>query len=109
MANLDRPAPNLHLDTEQLARDYDTISATRQFESGKRLVDELALKEGDHVLDVGCGTGLLADHIAGIVGPQGLVLGIDPLPMRIELAKKRTRANLAFDVGDARDLSMLAA
>ena len=103
-----RPAPKLDLDNEELARDYDRISATRPFESGKRLVADLAIRADEHVLDVGCGTGLLAEHIADIVGPRGMVLGIDPLPHRIELAKARTRPNLAFDVGDARDLSMIA-
>jgi ubiquinone/menaquinone biosynthesis C-methylase UbiE len=105
----ERPAPKLDLDNEALALDYDRISATRQFETGKRLVAELGIKADEHVLDVGCGTGLLAEHIADIVGPRGMVLGIDPLPLRIELARRKTRANLAFDVGDARDLSMLAA
>lgn len=105
----DRPAPKLDLDSAELARDYDTISANRQFESGKRLVQDLAIAAGEHVLDVGCGTGLLAEHIAGVVGPTGMVLGIDPLRHRIDIAKQKTRANLVFDVGDARDLSMLAA
>lgn len=104
-----RPAPKLDLDNAELARQYDEISATRQFESGKRLVQDLGITADQHVLDVGCGTGLLAEHIADIVGPRGMVLGIDPLSHRIDLAKAKTRANLAFDVGDARDLSMIAA
>ena len=36
-------APQLNLDTDELARDYDRISATRQFEFGKQLVADLAL------------------------------------------------------------------
>jgi arsenite methyltransferase len=60
------------------------------------------------VLDVGCGTGLLAQHLADLVGPVGMVLGLDPLPHRIELAREKTRPNLSFDVGDADDLSALA-
>jgi arsenite methyltransferase len=36
------------------------------------------------------------------------VLGLDPLPRRIALAREKTRPNLAFDVGGANDLSMLA-
>jgi ubiquinone/menaquinone biosynthesis C-methylase UbiE len=109
MTDPEAPAPKLDLDSEELARDYDRISASRQFESGKRLVADIGIRADQHVLDVGCGTGLLAEHIAGIVGPRGMVLGIDPLPHRIALAKARTRPNLAFDVGDARDLSVLAA
>jgi len=100
-------APSLALDNSELARDYDRISATRQFQSGKRLVADLAIKPGERVLDVGCGTGLLAEHIADLVGPAGRVLGFDPLPLRIGLALAKTHPNLAFQVGDAYDLDNL--
>jgi len=36
------------------------------------------------------------------------VLGLDPLPHRIALAREKTRPNLSFDLGDANDLSMVA-
>ena len=97
-------APHLDLDSEQLARAYERESATRQFGSGKRLVADLAVAPGERVLDVGCGTGRLAGHIADIVGPSGRVVGIDPLPERIAIAGARARDNLAFAVGDARAL-----
>ena len=101
-------APSLALDNDELARDYERISATRQFLSGKRLAADLAIATGERVLDVGCGTGLLAEHIADLVGATGRVLGIDPLPLRIEIARGRTRTNLEFRVGDAYDLGGLA-
>ena len=100
-------APSLSLDSDELARDYERISATRQFQSGQRLVADLGIMPGEHVLDLGCGTGLLAEHIAEIVGPQGRVVGVDPLPLRIELARSKRRPNLSFEVGDAYDLDML--
>jgi ubiquinone/menaquinone biosynthesis C-methylase UbiE len=99
--------PSLALDNSELARDYDLISATRQFEAGKRLVADLAIQPGDRVLDVGCGTGLLAEHIADLVGSEGRVLGVDPLPLRIGLALAKARPNLTFQVGDAYDLDDL--
>jgi len=100
-------APSLALDSTSLALDYERISTTRQFESGKRLVDDLGIGPGERVLDVGCGTGLLANHIAGLVGREGRVLGIDPLPLRIGLAASRARDNLSFELGDAYDLGGL--
>ncbi|UYN96195.1 MAG: class I SAM-dependent methyltransferase [Enhydrobacter sp.] len=104
--------PSFAHDSDRLARDYEQVSAARQFESGKRLVMALAVADGGQVLDVGCGTGQLAGHVAGLVGPRGRVLGIDPLVARIELARQRLGqdppANLAFEVGDANDLAALA-
>ena len=102
-------APLLNLDTDDLARDYDRISATRQFEFGKQLAAGLALRPGERVLDIGSGTGLLAQHLAEIVGPSGRVHGIDPLPSRIHIALDRTRnrSNLSFEVSDVYDLAHL--
>jgi ubiquinone/menaquinone biosynthesis C-methylase UbiE len=99
--------PSLALDNSELAREYDQISASRQLLAGKRLVADLAIQPGERVLDVGCGTGLLAEHIADLVGPEGRVLGVDPLPLRIGLALAKTRPNLAFEVGDAYGLEDL--
>ena len=99
--------PLLTEDNEELARDYELVSVSRQFESGKLLVRELAVAHGECVLDVGCGTGLLAEHIADLVGPAGAVLGVDPLPLRIGLARAKARPNLQFKVADAYDLSAI--
>jgi arsenite methyltransferase len=100
-------APLLTLDSEELARAYERVSADRQFRSGQRLVETLAVAAGERVLDVGCGTGLLARHIADRVGPSGYVLGIDPLPLRIQLAQAKARTGLEFRVGNAYALDFL--
>jgi len=94
----------LVFDTEVLAHNYEHLSADRQFKSGQSLVSDLGIVRGEKVLDVGSGTGLLAEYTTDAVGLTGAVVGIDPLPLRVELAKRRSRSNLSFAVGDANDL-----
>jgi len=55
---------SLTLDTQELARHYEEVSAAHQFKAGQRLIAKLAVAPGEHVLDVGCGTGLLAEYVA---------------------------------------------
>ena len=95
---------SLTLDTQELAHHYEQVSAAHQFKAGQILIEELAITLGEKVLDVGSGTGLLAEYVAGLVGPTGSVVGIDPLPLRIALAQQKERSNLSFQVGTASDL-----
>ncbi|HEX3479748.1 MAG TPA: methyltransferase domain-containing protein [Kofleriaceae bacterium] len=90
-------------DSRELAETYDRISDL-QFEGGKRLVERLGLQEGARVLDVGCGTGRLAQWIAERVGTNGAVAGIDPLEERIHIARSRGGGTARFEVGQAEDL-----
>jgi SAM-dependent methyltransferase len=56
-----------------------------------RLLEDAGLGRGDRVLDVGCGGGHVALDMAGIVGPEGRVLGIDFDPHVLELAREDAR------------------
>jgi SAM-dependent methyltransferase len=47
------------------------------------------IKRGMRVLDLGCGTGDASLLIAKLVGPSGLVLGVDPSAAAIDVAQKR--------------------
>jgi ubiquinone/menaquinone biosynthesis C-methylase UbiE len=93
-------------DSSKLAKDYDRLSDT-QFQSGKGLVERMALPAGARVLDVGCGTGRLAEWIAERVGPGGQVVGIDPLAERIALARERVPGG-RFEIGYAEELGAFA-
>ncbi|HLG82373.1 MAG TPA: methyltransferase domain-containing protein [Bradyrhizobium sp.] len=95
---------SLAQDTPALAQAYDEAGVL-QFHHGKFLIGPLALKAGDHVLDIGAGTGRLAEFAAGIVGPTGRVVGIDPLEHRIAIARLRQTGTLSFATGRAEDLS----
>jgi arsenite methyltransferase len=98
---------SFELDSASLAEKYDEVSE-RQYTHGKLLIRDLGIRAGHHVLDVGTGTGRLAEYVADITGPNGKFIGIDPLPLRMEIAKKRLarfgRAGTAF-TGTAEDLS----
>jgi ubiquinone/menaquinone biosynthesis C-methylase UbiE len=95
----------LHFDTEDLAEHYERLSANRQFVFGQHLIKAIGVAPGQKVLDVGSGTGLLAEYVADIVGSSGAVVGVDPLPLRIQVAKRKARHNLSFQVANANDLT----
>jgi SAM-dependent methyltransferase len=64
----------------------------------------LALPHGGRWLDVGCGTGALAETILALAAP-GEVVGIDPSPAYVAYARNRVNDPRArFDVGDAQSL-----
>ncbi len=97
----DRPQPFQRL-TRWLTPNRST--AIRQYRSRARIYDlelalfepvrqraisRLRLKNGDRVLDVGCGTGLSFSALEGLVGPEGSIVGIEQSPEMIERARAR--------------------
>jgi arsenite methyltransferase len=97
-------AISLEQDTPELARTYEQAGIV-QFHHGKFLIGPLALRQGEHVLDIGAGTGRLAEFVATLVGPHGRVIGIEPLENRVAIARLRQSETLTFDPGRAEDLS----
>ena len=55
----------------------------------QRVIERLALRPGDVVLDVGCGTGLNFLAIEGAIGSQGRIIGIDLSPDMLKQARAR--------------------
>ncbi|MDB5655593.1 MAG: putative methyltransferase [Tardiphaga sp.] len=101
-------AIRLDNDTPDLANAYEEASVV-QFDHGKILIAALKVSPGDHVLDVGAGTGRLAEHVSELVAAEGAVIGIDPLAYRVAIAQSRASSRLKFLVGRAEDLSGFAA
>lgn len=54
-------------------------------EHTEKLVEQLRLKRGDVVADIGCGTGYFCRRLARKVAPGGRVLGVDIQPEMLQL------------------------
>jgi ubiquinone/menaquinone biosynthesis C-methylase UbiE len=64
------------------------------------VADAAGIRRGDNVLDVGCGTGVLAREALGRVGQQGQVLGLDRNEGMLAVAA-RNEPNIEWRQGDA--------
>jgi ubiquinone/menaquinone biosynthesis C-methylase UbiE len=71
---------------------------------GEEALRLMAPRAGERVLDIGCGFGDTAIRIAGLVGAEGRVLGVDASPRFIESATEDARragvGNVRFAVAD---------
>ena len=76
----------------------------------ERLMEMAALKAGETVLDIACGTGLVSFEAADIIGPAGSVLGTDISERMVEnataIAAENRISNAAFQWMDAEDLQV---
>ena len=68
------------------------------------MLEDLVVKEGMCVLDVGCGCGYSTALLNHLVGFQGVVFGVERVPALVEFAKKNLRrVGVEVDVLQATD------
>lgn len=72
-------------------------SSTHQKEWGNKIISEFHFKGNEHILDLGCGDGVLTNQLAELV-PDGYVLGIDASQGMIEVASKLQKKNLDYAI-----------
>jgi SAM-dependent methyltransferase len=72
-------------------------------EVANRSMQLLALNPGEHVLEVGCGSGVFLPLLADAVGESGRVVGLDRAAAFVEQARQRTHGAewIQVDDGDA--------
>lgn len=71
---------------DRAADTYDQVGVPWFGPIASGLVDELAVRPGERVLDVGCGRGAALRPLALATGPSGHALGIDMSPRMVEHA-----------------------
>jgi SAM-dependent methyltransferase len=73
----------------EAGRGYERLFVRALFEEWtKHLVDGAGIQAGSHVLDVACGTGVLARNALARAGANGRVVGADPAPGMLAAAKE---------------------
>jgi ubiquinone/menaquinone biosynthesis C-methylase UbiE len=61
---------------------------------------------GERVLDVACGTGIVARLVAEAVGPDGTVAGLDPNPGMLEVARTVSPNGIEWHAAPAEDMPL---
>ncbi|KAI8819676.1 protein-L-isoaspartateD-aspartate O-methyltransferase [Fimicolochytrium jonesii] len=69
-----------------------TISAPHMHASALQYLEPF-LREGDHALDVGSGSGYLVSCMARLVGTTGKVVGIDHIPELVEMGRRNIQGD----------------
>ena len=114
------PSDNLELDSfsgvdaspgaHELVFALDDMAAIPAVQRLRGTATELlAPRLGHRLLDVGCGTGDVVRTLAGLVGPSGAVVGIDPSEAMLREAIRRTgdrAVPIEFRRGDATALDL---
>src|SRR5512143_1569310 len=90
---------------DQSAPHYDWITQAMSFGSGhwyrRRVLAAAGVAPGAQVLDVACGTGVLAEAALHLVGPSGRVVGLDPSAGMLLQARRRGVRGLVLGVAEA--------
>jgi len=90
---------------QNIERSYSTPDIARQ---RLQTLKALALNTGEHVVDVGCGTGFLISEMASVVGETGRLTGVDFSQDMLDVAIKRCESlpQVSLRQGSAIDLPL---
>ncbi len=93
---------------DKAAADYEGYWGKQIEPAQRRLLEMAALRPGERVLDIACGTGLITFPAAISVGPHGAVVGTDISGKMVERGREESAklglANVTFQRADAETL-----
>src|SRR3989442_11060787 len=99
-----RPVPAVWSSTDRFARTAERVAArqdARAAHLAERVRDFVQPRGDERAIDVGTGAGALAFALAPLVRE---VVGLDPVPELLELARARALSNTEFVEGDGGEL-----
>src|SRR5262245_30404570 len=71
------------------ARAYEALFVPALFgQWAPKLADAAQIQPGQRVLDVACGTGIVAREVSARIGSGGRVVGVDPSPGMLAVARQ---------------------
>lgn len=74
---------------DRLAPQWDANEVRSTPERVNAILDMLSIKHGEHILDLGTGTGVLVPYLVERIGEKGCVVGIDLSEGMLSLAKEK--------------------
>lgn len=92
---------------EKMAGYYDAVTPVERSGFRKKQIEMVGLREGEKVLEVGCGTGSLSLPAKILVGDTGEVEGIDIAPRMVAKAQEKAKKaglDIAFKVASIDEL-----
>jgi ubiquinone/menaquinone biosynthesis C-methylase UbiE len=75
---------------------YETFTHVFMEGSARLLAEGALIHSGDVVLDLACGTGLVARHAAPLVAPGGRLMGADINPAMLDIARSNIEAGVEW-------------
>jgi len=100
-SSVDRLAVQLQEYFDQLAPAWDKELTPERLQCLGTIIRELGIKPGDHVLDIGSGTGVLVPFLTAELGTEGKVIALDiSMEMLVQAQAKDFTAVVGFVQAD---------
>ena len=95
---------------DKAAAFYESHWQQQLLPAQEKLLELAAIRPGEKIIDIACGTGLVSFKAAALTGNDGFVLGNDISDKMVEisntLAKERNLSNIRFERMDAEELTV---